>query len=47
MKLRRAVITAAGWDDQQLPLQRLIDRDGTPKTALQIVVEEAATAGTD
>ena len=47
MKLRRAVITAAGRDDQQLPLQRLIDRDGLPKTALQIVVEEAATAGTD
>jgi len=47
MKLRRAVITAAGRDDQQLPLQRLIDRDGRPKTALQIVVEEAAAAGAD
>jgi len=47
MKLRRAVITAAGREDQQLPLQRLIDRDGHPKTALQIVVEEAAVAGAD
>ena len=47
MKLRRAVITAAGRDGQQLPLQRLIDRDGSPKTALQIVVEEAVAAGTD
>ncbi len=47
MKLRRAVITAAGRDDQQLPLQRLIDRDGRPKTAVQIVVEEAAVAGAD
>ena len=47
MKLRRAVITAAGRDGQQLPLQRLIDRDGIPKTALQIVVEEAVAAGTD
>jgi UTP--glucose-1-phosphate uridylyltransferase len=47
MKLRRAVITAAGRDDQQLPLQRLIDRDGRPKAALQIVVEEAAAAGAD
>jgi UTP--glucose-1-phosphate uridylyltransferase len=41
------VITAAGRDGQQLPLQRLIDRDGCPKTALQIVVEEAVAAGTD
>jgi UTP--glucose-1-phosphate uridylyltransferase len=47
MKLRRAVITAAGRDGQQLPLQRLIDRDGSPKTALQIVVEEAVAAGAD
>jgi UTP--glucose-1-phosphate uridylyltransferase len=47
MKLRRAVITAAGRDGQQLPLQRLIDRDGVAKTALQIVVEEAVAAGAD
>jgi UTP--glucose-1-phosphate uridylyltransferase len=47
MKLRRTVITAAGRDDQPLPLQRLIDRDGRPKTAVQIVVEEAAAAGAD
>jgi flagellar transcriptional activator FlhD len=45
MKLRRAVVTAAGRDGQQLPLQRLIDRDGVAKTALQIVVEEAVAAG--
>ena len=45
MKLRRALITAAGRDDQPLPLQRLIDRDGGSKTALQIVVEEAVAAG--
>jgi UTP--glucose-1-phosphate uridylyltransferase len=47
MKLRRAVITAAGRDGQQLPLQRLIDRDGSAKTAVQIVVEEAVAAGAD
>jgi UTP--glucose-1-phosphate uridylyltransferase len=47
MKLRRAVITAAGRDGQQLPLQRLIDRDGRSKTALQIVVDEAVAAGAD
>jgi len=45
MKLRRAVITAAGRDDQQLPLQRLVDRDGVAKPALQIIVEEAVAAG--
>jgi len=47
VKLRRAVITAAGRDGQQLPMQRLIDRDGSAKTALQIVVEEAVAAGAD
>lgn len=47
MKLKRALITAAGRDGQSLPLQRLIDRDGTPKTALQIIVEEAVAAGAD
>jgi UTP--glucose-1-phosphate uridylyltransferase len=45
MKIRRAVITAAGRDDQQLPLQRLIDRDGQAKAALEIIVEEAVAAG--
>lgn len=47
MKLRRAVITAAGHDDLQVPLQRLVDRDGIAKTALQIIIEEAVAAGTD
>jgi len=47
MKLRRAVITAAGHDERQVPLQRLVDRDGGAKTALQIIVEEAVAAGTD
>ena len=45
MKLKRSVITAAGRDGQALPLQRLIDRDGVAKTALQIIVEEAVVAG--
>jgi UTP--glucose-1-phosphate uridylyltransferase len=47
MHFRRAVITAAGRDQQSLPLQRLVDRDGTPKTALEVIVEEAVAAGTD
>jgi UTP--glucose-1-phosphate uridylyltransferase len=45
MHVRRAVITAAGRDDARLPLQRLVDRDGVAKPALQIIVEEALAAG--
>lgn len=45
MKITRAVITAASRDDRHLPLQRLVDRDGTQKAALQIIVEEAVAAG--
>ena len=41
----RALITAAGREQQSLPLQRLVDRDGVPKTALEIIVEEAVAAG--
>jgi len=45
MKIKRAVITAAGRDEHNLPLQRLVDRDGAAKTALEIIVEEAVVAG--
>jgi UTP--glucose-1-phosphate uridylyltransferase len=47
MKISRAIITAAGRDGQTLPLQRVVDRDGVAKTALQIIVEEAVAAGAD
>jgi UTP--glucose-1-phosphate uridylyltransferase len=47
MRLKRAVITAAGRDEARLPLQRLVDRDGVTKTALEIIVEEAVAAGSD
>ena len=43
MKLK-AVITAAGKSQRTLPLQTLVGRDGTPKTALAIIVEEALNA---
>jgi UTP--glucose-1-phosphate uridylyltransferase len=46
MHIKRALITAAGREQQRLPLQRLVDRDGVPKTALEIIVEEAVAAGT-
>lgn len=45
MKISKAVITAAGRDQQTLPLQTLYDRDGTEKSVLQIIVEEALRGG--
>lgn len=45
MKIRKAVITAAGQGQRSLPLQTLVDRDGTPKSALAILAEEATGAG--
>lgn len=45
MKVTKAVITAAAKSQHHLPLQILIDRDGAPKAALQIIVEEALSAG--
>ena len=47
MKIRKAVITAAGPDQAHLPLQRFIDLGGVEKTALQIVVEEVAGVGVE
>jgi len=45
MKIRKAVITAAGRDQRNLPLQTLVDRDGQSKSALTILVEEVTQAG--
>ena len=47
MKVRKAVITAAGRNQRALPLQQLVDRDGNQKCVLQIIVEEALDAGMD
>jgi UTP--glucose-1-phosphate uridylyltransferase len=47
MNIRKAVITAAGRDQRALPLQRLVDRDGVEKTALEIIIEEVVSAGVD
>ncbi len=44
MRIRKAVITAAGRLQRTLPLQTLIDRDGTPKPVLRILIEEALRA---
>lgn len=45
MKIKKAVITAAGRDQRKLPLQTLIGRDGNQKSVLEILVEEAVQAG--
>jgi UTP--glucose-1-phosphate uridylyltransferase len=47
MKIRRAVITAAGPNQDRLPLQRLVDLDGIEKTALGIIVEEVVASGVE
>ncbi|MFM7100874.1 MAG: sugar phosphate nucleotidyltransferase [Verrucomicrobiota bacterium] len=47
MKIKKALITAAGRHQRTLPLQTLVDRDGTPKTALAIIIEEALAAGVE
>jgi UTP--glucose-1-phosphate uridylyltransferase len=45
MEIRKAIITAAGPNQDRLPLQRFVDLDGTEKTALQIILEEIIAAG--
>jgi len=47
MKIRKAVITAAGKSQRTLPLQTLVDRDGVSKTALKILIEEILHAGAE
>lgn len=47
MFVRKAVITAAAPDQNRLPLQQLVDRNGSDKTALQLIVEETVAAGVE
>jgi UTP--glucose-1-phosphate uridylyltransferase len=47
MEIKRAIITAAGLNQRTLPLQSLVDRDGVPRTALAIIIEEILKAGVD
>src|SRR5262245_57131042 len=44
MRIRKALITAAGPGQRTLPLQTLIDRDGVEKPVLRIILEEALSA---
>lgn len=45
MEIRKAIITAAGKNQRTLPLQTLVDRDGTQKTAFAIIIEEILRSG--
>jgi UTP--glucose-1-phosphate uridylyltransferase len=45
MPIRKALVTAANPRQRTLPLQTLIDQNGESKSALQVVLEEAAGAG--
>lgn len=45
MKIKKAVITAAGTQQRSLPLQQLVDRDGVRKSALSIIFNEVRKAG--
>ncbi|HOX01215.1 MAG TPA: sugar phosphate nucleotidyltransferase [Candidatus Paceibacterota bacterium] len=47
MEIKKAIVTAAGRNQQTLPLQTLVDRDGESKTALRIIIEEVLAAGID
>ena len=45
MPIRKALVTAANPRQRTLPLQTLVDQQGEPKSALRIILEEAAAAG--
>ncbi len=47
MQIKKAIITAAGKNQRTLPLQTLVDRDGQPKSALAIIIEEVLKAGVE
>lgn len=47
MNISKAIITAAGPGQQTLPLQSLIDSDGTEKSVLSILIEEVLRAGVE
>jgi UTP--glucose-1-phosphate uridylyltransferase len=45
MKVKKAVITAAGRDQRTLPLQTVVDRGGVESSVLGLLVGEAFSAG--
>jgi UTP--glucose-1-phosphate uridylyltransferase len=47
MSIKKAVITAAAPEQKSLPLQSLVDQQGNDKTALQLIADEAVSAGVE
>jgi UTP--glucose-1-phosphate uridylyltransferase len=47
LRIKKAVITAAGQSQRALPLQTLIDRDGQEKSVLCILIEQALAANVE
>ncbi len=47
MRIRKAVITAAGDYHTRLPLQTLVDRKGEVRTALRMTLDEIVDSGID
>jgi UTP--glucose-1-phosphate uridylyltransferase len=47
LRIKKAVITAAGQSQRALPLQTLIDRDGQEKPVLCILIEQALAANVE
>jgi UTP--glucose-1-phosphate uridylyltransferase len=47
VKINKAVITAAGRNQNRLPLQVLVDCDGAQKAAIRIIFEEVLSAGVE
>lgn len=47
MKPGRAVITAAGARTRDIPLQRMVDRNGRTRSVISIILDEVVAAGID
>jgi UTP--glucose-1-phosphate uridylyltransferase len=47
MKIKKAVITAAGKDQRNLPMQMLYDQRGQERSILSLIVREALGAGVE
>ena len=47
MRIRRAVITAAGDNHSHLPLQTVVDRSGEIRSAIRLTLDEIVDAGID
>ena len=47
MSILKAVITAAAPEQKSLPLQSVVDQQGNDKTAIQLIADEAVSAGID